>query len=253
MSGSSAMEAAKVADFNARSPEMKTITAEYRFQTGKYISKWLRMHGRLPALVFSPDLKTKEIISLDDAEMVRLLRDEEHWFSNTVYNLHVAATADKPERKLRVLPKQVFMHPARRGHVMNLIFIEFVPDHKYNLSIPVRFEGIEDCKGCKAGGVFLFGQEDIDCTWQGDENIPRDLVCNLVPVDKGESVTLNDLGQLPKGLKLRGRVAKANPVVCHVAKTGGEVSRTTPPWLEVEDEYVAAMKAKYLGTQTDAE
>jgi len=127
------------------------------------------------------------------------------------------------------------MHPGRRGHVLSVNFIEFKPGHEYKLDIPVQFYGIEDCKGTKEGGIFLFGEENISCTWTGDHNIPRDIQVDLVNLERGQSVRLDELGELPEGLALNGRIAKSNPVLCHIGKTGGETGNHTPPWELVED------------------
>jgi len=172
------------------------------------------------------------------------VKEQKNWFTNTVYHMKINASEGKEARELMVIPKQVFMHPARRGHVMSINFIEFVPGRKYNFPLPVRFQGLADCQGTKTGGVFLFGQEEIECTYQGDHNIPRDIVCDLVSLERGAVVRLSDLGKFPPNLKLKGRLAKANPVLCNIAKTGGEASRNTPPWMVVEDNEWKKKKAE---------
>lgn len=243
-------EMGKVAKYSTRAPVMTVIRGEYRWQQTKYINKWLRMHGRLPAHVYSPDIASDGkrsvniSISLDDADITRLLQEQKNWFLNTVFNLKIGASGGQPALDLLVLPKQLFMHPARRGHALNINFIVYTPGGSYDLVMPVRFEGVEDCKGCREGGSFLFGQEEIDVRWRGsDHHIPRDLIVDLRHVERGASVHLKDLGELPHGLSLRGSLSMSNPVLCHVAKTGGEASRNTRPWMEVEDDRKLSKRA----------
>lgn len=230
--------------------EALTIAGEYRYQTGKYVAKWLRMHGRVPGLVFSPLSYDTDIISLNDEDLTKFFRQEKHWMMNTLYDLVISEGKDfedgtpvKPRKVVRVLPKQMWHHPGRRDHIQNINFIEFVAGKSYKVEIPVKFVGVEDCKGCKDGGVFLLGQQTIPCWWDSkDGPLPRDVECDLVNVEKGQSVHLSDLPPLPKGLRFRPGVAGPDPRLAHVATQGGEVPGYT--WQIGEDKIKGDMRKK---------
>jgi len=224
---------------NARAPEIATIEAHERKGTGKYWAKWMRLHGRVPGFLFFEKAKRLEThdLSIKDEDLTRLVAKDNYWMHNTVYNLRVSYD-DKPAQECLVLPRQVVMHKARRGHVLNINFIKFFPGKRYRVRIPIRFQGLEDCKGIKDGGIFMCGQDSVAFTWTGDHRIPRDIVVDMVNVQKGAVVKLSDLGALPDGLQLdnKDRVAKSNPVICHISPTGGEIPRGIKPWNMTEEE-----------------
>ena len=49
------------------------------------------------------------LISLCDEELTLLLREDKHWFTNTVYTIKIAGVEDvKEPKEMQVLVKQVF-------------------------------------------------------------------------------------------------------------------------------------------------
>jgi hypothetical protein len=46
---------------------------------GRYICKWLRMHGRVPANLILQD-NQKAIVSISDEELTLLVKEQKNWF-----------------------------------------------------------------------------------------------------------------------------------------------------------------------------
>merc|ERR1712150_107209 len=153
------------------------------------------------------------------------------------------AEPPKPRRKLPVLVQQTFFHPYRRDIFQNMNFFEYIEGRSYKVYIPIKFVGIDDCKGCLAGGIFLFGQDYIACWWDSANGpLPREVEFDISDVPIATSVYLSDLPALPKQLRLRPSVNGADPIVCHIKTQGGEVSST---WKLGEDD-ADSKKTAYL-------
>ena len=120
-----------------------TFTAEPRDQVGKGAARAVRRTGMVPGVIYG-DGKAAVSLSMDKKELTMALNNP--GFFNTICEVTVG------KENYRVLPKDVQLHPVS-DQALHIDFLRIGKNTKLHVDIPVVFEGEEQSRGLKAGGV----------------------------------------------------------------------------------------------------
>ena len=181
-----------------------TFTAEPRDQVGKGAARAVRRTGMVPGVIYG-DGKAAVSLSMDKKELTMALNNP--GFFNTICEVTVG------KENYRVLPKDVQLHPVS-DQALHIDFLRIGKNTKLHVDIPVVFEGEEQSRGLKAGGVL--NMQTVTDFAGGVLNIVRHevaVICN--PDDLPEALILDvsngEIGDslhvsaitLPKGVELQ--------------------------------------------------
>jgi ribosomal protein L25 (general stress protein Ctc) len=194
--------------------------------SGKYAARDSRERGFVPGLLFSrKHAKDKIMLDIDAKELRAARRANTHSFSNSVLSMHVFDTPEaladpdaQPSRVVEVLPKQVVDHWTLDDSPIHGTFLEYEPNTRYKLDLPVRYEGQQDCPGViKDKCIIIYISHTLPCYWRGgnrggDKYPPREISFDFSATGGRKVITSNDLGRLPKGITLRTKLHEPIPL-----------------------------------------
>jgi large subunit ribosomal protein L25 len=164
------------------------MTVTPREDTGKGVARKLRADGRIPAVVYGPEV-TPIPVSVSERELLGLFRTSES--ANILIDLTIEGNDAEP---YKVLIKEIQKDPVD-GQLLHVDFQQISLAKKINVSIPVHLTGTAE--GVRSmGGILEFIQRDISVAC-----LPTDIE-DFIEIDVtdlkiGDSVHASDL-ELPK-------------------------------------------------------
>lgn len=193
--------------------EVVTFAAEARARAGKGTARAARLSGRVPAVIYGGDT-APESISID----IKALLKELHkgGFLNRILEIDVGG------QKTRVLPRDVQFHPVSDMPI-HADFMRVTAGSRIRIWIPVHFEGAEQSRGVKLGGVLNIVRHEIEFFCAPD-NIPDAITVNLASTEIGDSIHISSI-QLPEGVK---PVINRDFTVATLAPPSGEAEAAKP-------------------------
>ncbi len=160
--------------------EMVELKASNREGTGKAANRVIRKEGRVPGIVYG-DSQPPQNVTLEYKQIFKQVQTGH--FLSTVYMLDVDG------RKVRVIPKDVQLHPVRDFPV-HVDFMRISKGARVDVEVPVHFIREAESPGLKRGGVLNIVRHEIELSCPADA-IPEAVEVNLTGLDIGDSVHIS--------------------------------------------------------------
>ncbi|HEX6589262.1 MAG TPA: 50S ribosomal protein L25/general stress protein Ctc [Longimicrobiales bacterium] len=166
-----------------------TIKATPRDGTGKGANRKLRTSGRVPAVVYGHNEKTREL-SLDAHELKVLFSKIS--VENTIIRLDI----EGEKGEVKALVREVQANPVK-GDLYHVDFYQIHANEKVDVEVPVHLVG--SAPGVKAGGVMdhQIHELPVRCL---PAAIPESLDVDVSALELGDSIHVADL-KLPEGVE----------------------------------------------------
>jgi large subunit ribosomal protein L25 len=177
------------------------IEAQERTASGTGSSRAIRRSNLIPAIVYGG--KAEPL-------MVALNEKQLNAECNTTGFFSRIITLDVNGKQHQVLAKDVQLHPVT-DVPLHVDFQRVDKDSRVRVHVPITFLNEEKSPGVKRGGTLNVVAHKLEIICSPTE-IPEVLTVNLIKLDMGGSVTLDDL-------KLPGTIKPANPVRDRVIAT----------------------------------
>ena len=160
--------------------ELVELKASSREGTGKAANRVIRKQGRVPGIIYG-DKQPPQNVTLEYKEVFKQVQTGH--FLSTVYMLDVEG------RKIRVIPREVQLHPVR-DFPMHVDFMRISKGARVDVEVPVHFVGEAESPGLKRGGVLNIVRHEIELTCPADA-IPEAIEISLAGLDIGDSVHIS--------------------------------------------------------------
>lgn len=193
--------------------EVVTFAAEARARAGKGTARAARLSGRVPAVIYGGET-APESISIDTKALLKELH--KGGFLNRLLEIEVGG------QKTRVLPRDVQFHPVSDMPI-HADFMRVTAGSRIRIWIPVHFEGADQSRGVKLGGVLNIVRHEIEFFCAPD-NIPDAITVNLAATEIGDSIHISQIA-LPEGVK---PVINRDFTVATLAPPSGEAEAAKP-------------------------
>jgi large subunit ribosomal protein L25 len=184
-------------------PDITTLSATPRVQTGKGAARAVRRLGRVPGIIYGGG-EAPVPISLDGSELSRALA--RRGFFATLVDLSLDGAVE------RTLPREVQFHPVSDAP-LHIDFMRLGATERVHVEIPVIFVNHELSIGLRRGGILNVVRHTIELDCPVD-NIPNQLVVDLEGLDIGDSVHISAVA-LPEGC--RPRISERDFTIASVA------------------------------------
>ncbi len=184
------------------------LVGELRPCTGKGGAREARRQGRLPAVIYGPDV-TPLSITLDAKEMA--LQAKNPGFHSHIYEVDVAGA------KHRVLARELQEDPVT-GELLHVDLMRFSARSTMTIDLEIAVINEDTCPGVKKGGLVNVALRSVEVACRADK-IPDTIVVDIAGLEVGDTVHAKDL-QLPEGVEL-GAVDPDATVVNIAAPKGG--------------------------------
>ncbi len=171
--------------------EIPDLHAQERTGTGKGAARAVRRAHLVPGIVFGGDLDPLPI-QMPYNELIRRLKKGR--FKSTLFNLKVDGHED-----VRVICRDV-QRDVVKDLPTHVDFMRLRRTTKINLFIHVDFEGEEECKALRKGGVLTIVRPEIEVLVTAGD-IPERIVVDLTKMENiGDTMTIS-MVDLPAGAK----------------------------------------------------
>ena len=190
---------------------MKFVAFE-RSKQGTGASRRLRNAGKVPGIVYGGEAEP-QLIELDHNALWQAIKKEA--FHSSVLDMEIGGKTSQ------VLLRDLQIHPVRQ-QVLHIDFQRVSAKTKIHTKVPLHFSGEEESNAVKLDKCLVnhvVTELEVSCL---PADLPESINVDLSKLEKGSTVTLNDIQQ-PKGVKpvLHG---KANPVLVSVVVTADDDS-----------------------------
>ena len=159
---------------------MVELKASNREGTGKAANRAIRKDGRVPGVIYG-DKQEPQNVSLEYREIFKQVQTGH--FLSTVYML------DLDGRKVRVIPKDVQLHPVR-DFPMHVDFLRISKSSRVEVEVTVNFINEAASPGLKRGGVLNIVRHEVELSCPAD-SIPESIEVDLTGLEIGDSVHIS--------------------------------------------------------------
>jgi large subunit ribosomal protein L25 len=171
--------------------EIPDLHAQERTGTGKGAARAVRRAHLVPGIVFGGD-KEPLPIQLPYTALIKRLKAGR--FKSTLFNLKVDGHED-----VRVICRDV-QRDIVKDLPTHVDFMRLRRTTKINLFIHVEFEGEEECKALRKGGVLTIVRPEVELVVTAGD-IPETIVVDLTKLENiGDTLTIS-MVDLPEGTK----------------------------------------------------
>jgi len=171
--------------------EIPDLHAQERTGTGKGAARAVRRAHMVPGIVFGGDVDPLPI-QMPFNELIAKLRKGR--FKSTLFNLKVDGQED-----VRVICRDV-QRDVVKDLPTHVDFMRLRRTTKINLFIHVEFEGEEECKALRKGGVLTIVRPEVELVVTAGD-IPEKVVVDLTKMENvGDTMTIS-MVDLPAGAK----------------------------------------------------
>ena len=160
--------------------ETVELKATNREGTGKAANRVIRKEGRVPGIIYG-DKQDPQNVSLEYKEIFKQVQTGH--FLSTVYML------DLEGRKIRVIPKDVQLHPVR-DFPIHVDFLRISKSSRVDVEVTVNFINEAESPGLKRGGVLNIVRHAVELSCPADA-IPESIEVSLAGLDIGDSVHIS--------------------------------------------------------------
>jgi large subunit ribosomal protein L25 len=167
---------------------MVELKASSREGTGKAANRAIRKEGRVPGVIYG-DSQDPQNVTVEYKEIFKQVQTGH--FLSTVYML------DLDGRKVRVIPKDVQLHPVR-DFPMHVDFLRISKSTRVEVEVNVNFVNEAASPGLKRGGVLNIVRHEVELSCPADA-IPEVIEVDLTGLEIGDSVHISAV-KLPKNV-----------------------------------------------------
>jgi large subunit ribosomal protein L25 len=167
---------------------MVELKATNREATGKAANRAIRKDGRVPAIVYG-DGQEPQSVTVEYKEVFKQVQSGH--FLSTVYML------DLEGKKVRVIPKDVQLHPVRDFPV-HVDFLRISRTSRVDVEVAVHFINEADSPGLKRGGVLNIVRHEIELSCPA-EAIPEAIEVDLTGLEIGDAIHISAV-KLPENV-----------------------------------------------------
>lgn len=171
--------------------EVGKLTAKRRYQTGKSISRKLRVAGRLPGVCYGKGMETPIAIDFDVRSFRGSLDPAKR--RNTLIDLVIDGGDQGPETR-SVMVKEYQIHPIRRD-LMHVDFVVVDREQEIEVDVPIEFVG--KAKGLAVGGVLNVVRRRLELSCKASQ-IPTHITVDVTDLDANDVIHVSDL-TMPEG------------------------------------------------------
>ncbi len=173
--------------------ESVQISAQVRDTKKKSASRALRREGKIPGIVYGPDIEPIAI-SVKEKDLLGLLKRKGG--KGVLIELSVEADASTESR--RCLLKEIQWEPIK-GKPIHVDLYAISRAHEIGMDIPINF--VNTPLGVTKGGIFepVLRELKVHCLL---ENMIDRIDIDVSPLDIGDSLHVKDLN-LPAGIKVK--------------------------------------------------
>jgi large subunit ribosomal protein L25 len=168
--------------------DMVELKASNRDGTGKSANRIIRKEGRVPGIIYG-DKQPPQNVTLEYKEIFKQVQTGH--FLSTVYML------DLEGRKVRVIPRDVQLHPVR-DWPMHVDFLRISKSSRVDVEVTVNFVNEAESPGLKRGGVLNIVRHAVELSCPADA-IPEAIEVNLAGLDIGDAVHISAV-KLPENV-----------------------------------------------------
>ncbi|MCM3750040.1 50S ribosomal protein L25/general stress protein Ctc [Paenibacillus pasadenensis] len=200
-----------------------TMQAEARSNASKGSLRKLRQEGKVPAVVYGKKLESSSVISLEEKEVLHLLRSQ----PNAIIELTIPDAGKQP----------VMITDVQRDALSRkLVHVDL---HQINMNeeikASVRIDITGDSTGVREGGVLSVTLHEVEVQCLPND-IPESIEADISALGVGENLAAGDL-KLPGKVQL---VTDPEQIVVGVLAPQKEVSEEEAEEAAKEDEKAAA-------------
>jgi large subunit ribosomal protein L25 len=167
---------------------MVELKASSREATGKAANRAIRKEGRVPAIVYGGG-EDPQSVTVEYKEVFKQVQTGH--FLSTVYML------DLEGQKVRVIPRDVQLHPVRDFPV-HVDFMRIARGSRVEVEVAVHFINEADSPGLKRGGVLNIVRHEIELSCPA-ESIPENIEIDLTGLDIGDAIHISAV-KLPENV-----------------------------------------------------
>ncbi len=213
-----------------------TIAAEPREGVGKGVARKARSAGRIPAVVYGPELENPEPITIGLRDLRAAVK--EAGGTNAIFSVRVNG------KDTKTILREIQRHPVR-GDVLHIDLHAISMTKPLNISVPINYVGTP--RGVKeGGGVFQIIRRELEISCLPKE-IPNEIKVDVAELIIGDSIHVSDI-KLESGTKVTDdRLTMALVSAPTVLKTAEEEAA------EGEEAEAAAEGAEGAEAAPDAE
>lgn len=164
--------------------ELLDLKASVRTETGNSPARALRRDGRIPAILYGPDIKEPVMLSVNSRELEDAMKKSAS--SQMLLNL-IVENGDKASHS--VMLKELQSHPVRHTFI-RADFYEVSMDRKIKVMVPVTTKG--KCIGVELGGMLQIIRRELEALCLPND-IPESVVIDVTDLDAGDSVHIEDI------------------------------------------------------------
>lgn len=185
------------------------LLAELRDDQGKGASRRLRRAGKIPAILYGGNRKSRSI-TLDHQVLLHQMENEA--FFSSILTVKVG------DETQDAILKDIQRHPAKR-QVLHVDLQRVLADQEIRVTIPLHFVNEDICIGVKEGGgvvAHIISEVEITCL---PANLPEYIDVDVANLDLDQIIHLSAI-EIPEGVTLTANLEEYDQPVasCHIAK-----------------------------------
>jgi large subunit ribosomal protein L25 len=212
------------------------IVAVSRSAQGKGASRRLRREGLVPGIIYGAG-KDPEMFATRHNELIHHL-EQEAFFSHIL-------SVDVDGTKQKVVLRDLQRHPSK-PFIQHVDLLRVRMDEEIRMTVPLHFDGEDDCPGVKAGGTVLHGMSDVEIECLPND-LPEYIAVDVSAMEIDDVIHLSQV-TIPKGVTLMEQIDEDNdPMVVTV-----EVMRAEVEEEPAEEEGAPAEEPKVEGGEEPA-
>jgi len=167
------------------------LDSKKRTMTGKGSARKLRSGGRLPVILYGPEI-SPIMLSLDYKQLQKILRGKSA--ENIIFDLK--ADSNEKNQSKRVMIKEIQKDPVTRDY-LHVDFYEISMEKELEVDIPVYL--INTPIGVSEGGILEHTRRELKISCMPKNLVDR-IEVDVSGLDIGQSLHVEDI-TLPPGLK----------------------------------------------------
>ncbi len=202
--------------------EEVVLKIDFREKIGKEYAKKLRFIGKVPGILYGPDLKPLPI-EAEVKEIARIIKMGENFIFK----------AESGNKRFDVLLKDFQRDPVKRN-ILHFDLYKVSLDKPVKIKVPIVVVG--KAIGVEKGGFldFAFRELELECL---PKFIPENIQVDVSSLDIGDSIKVGDL-KLPKEIKV---ITEPETVIAFVEAIAEE-EVVPPPAEEIKEPEVIKRK-----------
>jgi len=167
------------------------LSYEVRTQTGKGSARKLRSAGKLPAILYGPEIDAV-MLTLDCAELMKALQGKSP--ENILLDLRI--DSDEKGKPKKVMIKEIQRDPVKRDY-LHVDLFEISLKKELEVDIPIHL--VNTPIGVTQGGILQHVRREVKVSCMPDDLVDK-IEIDVSGLDIGQSLHMEDIS-FPSGLK----------------------------------------------------